>query len=185
VIKALVWYGWREMVPRLGSIIFSGGMFISVAVGLLAGVWGTQAIPATTTVGALSIAFLTYAAIALGFSLAGLTLALTLPNNDFVRLLCSKRAPKKEHDSYSDLLFVFSWTAIVHWLLVVVSVMLVLLVNPAQPAFQVEHHRLKAGLVSGLSVYCLLQFLITLITLSQVGTVYINHLQATPPPPKK
>jgi hypothetical protein len=177
VIKAVSWYARRETLPRIRSIVVSGGTFIAVVIGILAGRLGAQFIPASTTVGSLAIAFLTYAAIALGFSLAGLTLALTLPNDKFVQLLCGTRAPEKTHDAYSDLLFVFSWTAIVHWLLVVVSVLLVLLVNPSQPAFEVGLHRLKVGLVSGLVVYCLLQFLVTLITLSQVGTVYIRHLQ--------
>lgn len=175
--NALAWYTHREVLPRLGSILSSGGFWLAVIVSVSAGLWGSHIIPPTTTVGALSIALLTYSAIALGFSLAGLTLTLTLPNSNFVELLCGMRSPKKKHDSYSDLLFVFSWTAIVHWVLVVVSIMLVLFVNPLQPAFETGHHRLKAGLVTGVSIYCLLQFLITLITLSQVGTVYINHLQ--------
>jgi len=32
------------------------------------------------------------------------------------------------------------------------------------------------ALIAGLCTYCLCQFLITLITLSQVGNVYVKHL---------
>jgi len=175
--NALTWYLRREVVSRKGSILSGGGFWLAILVGALLGRWGSAIIPGTTTVGSLAVALLTYAAIALGFSLAGLTLTLTLPNADFVELLCGTKPPKRLHDSYSDLLFVFSWTAITHWFLVVVSIILVLLVNPSQVAFESGHHRIKAGLVSGLAAYCLFQFLITLITLSQVGSVYIAHLQ--------
>ena len=175
--NAVTWYLRREIVSRKGSMLRSGGFWLALISGVIFGRWGSAFVPATTTIGSLAVALLTYAAIALGFSLAGLTLTLTLPNADFVELLCGTKPPRGLHDSYSDLLFVFSWTAIIHWLLTVTSIVLVLFINPSQAAFEHGHHRLKAGLVSGLATYCLFQFLITLITLSQVGSVYIAHLQ--------
>lgn len=177
MLKAIAWYTGREIWPRLGSILFSGGLIGAVCAGILLGRWGAYVVPSTTTVGALAIALLTYAAVALGFSLAGLTLTLTLPNQGFVELLCKTQPEKKKHDSYSDLLFIFSWTAMAHWLIVVASVGLVLFVNPQQPAFEAGQHRIKSGIIAGLSIYGFLQFLVTLITLSQVGSTYITHLR--------
>lgn len=173
----LKWYAFKTVGPRLPLIFLSSDLWIAVAVGLVGACYGPDIVPTTTTTAVISVAFLTYASIALGFSLAGLTLALTLPNDGFVRLLSSTIPKNKRHDSYSDLLFVFSWTAVIHWVFVMVTVGLVLLVKPDQPAFETGHHRLMSGIVTGFSVYCLLQFLITLLALAQVGSVYIDHLQ--------
>lgn len=178
MIKAVGWYVWNEFLPRLGSILhWSSAVWVATAVGVLLGYWGGLLIPMTTKVGGIAIALLTYAAIALGFTLAGLTLVLTLPNDTFVNLLWETTPKTKKNNSYSDLIFVFSWTAIIHWLIVFVSILLVLLVNPEQPAFQVERHRLLSGIVTGLAMYALFQFLVTLITLAQVGATYIAHLR--------
>lgn len=179
MIKALGWYLRNEVIPRLGSFLhWSSELWLAVLVGVVLGYWGGYLIPTTTTVGSVSIALLTYAAIALGFALAGLTLVLTLPNDNFVNLLCETKPDNKKHDSYADLIFVFSWTAITHWVIVAMSIGLVLMVNPQQPAFVQERFRLRSGLITGLSLYALLQFLVTLITLAQVGAAYIVHLKS-------
>lgn len=178
MIKAVGWYAWNEFMPRLGSILhWSSALWVAAAVGVLLGYWGGFLIPATTKVGGIAMALLTYAAIALGFTLAGLTLVLTLPNDDFVNLLWETTPNKKKNNSYSDLIFIFSWTALIHWLIVFISILLVLLVNPEQAAFQEKKHRLLSGIITGLGMYALFQFLVTLITLAQVGSTYIAHLR--------
>ncbi|HSE19223.1 MAG TPA: hypothetical protein VLB46_19330 [Pyrinomonadaceae bacterium] len=176
MIKALAWYLRHEVRPRIGSI-FDSVFWIAAICGAIFGFWGAHLVPKTTTAGTIAIALLTYAAIALGFSLAGLTLVLTLPNTSFVTLLYQTKPQRKKHDSYSDLIFVFSWTAIVHWLIVFVSIVLVLFVNPQQPAFELEKNRLCSGVTTGLAIYALCQFLVTLITLAQVGKTYTDHLR--------
>jgi hypothetical protein len=178
VIKAVDWYIRREILTRLSSILnWSSALWVAVITATLLGRCGAYLIPETTKVGAIAAALLTYSAIALGFSLAGLTLVLTIPSTNFVNLLCDTKLEKKKHNAYADLIFVFSWTAVIHWIVVFVSIVLVLFVNPDQRAFQLEKHRLKSGLVSGLSIYALFQFLVTLITLAQVGATYVSHLQ--------
>src|SRR5205814_1101414 len=95
----------------------------------------------------------------------------------FVDMLWNTRPKKKKHDAYSELIFVFSWTAFVHWIVVCMSVVLVLIVDPQQQAFTIQRYRLRSGIVTGLSIYAFLQFLVTLITLAQVGATYLKHLQ--------
>lgn len=177
MINSLSVYLWREVLPRKKGIVVSGDFFLALIGGIASGYWGASFVPSTTTVGSLAIALLTYAAIALGFTLAGLTLVLTLPNESFVKLLCFSIPPKRNHDSYSDLLFIFSWTAVLHWLILLVSIGMLLFVNPQEPAFPFERHRVVSGLATGLTVYGLLQFLVTLITLAHVGATYIKHLR--------
>jgi hypothetical protein len=179
VIKAVGWYTWNQVLPRLLSMFhWSSGLWVAIVTGAIFGYCGASFIPPTTTVGSVAMALLTYAAIALGFSLAGLTLVLTLPSVEFVNWLCGTMPAKKKFDSYSDLLFVFSWTAIIHWVIVFGSIGLVLLVNPNQVAFEAGKHRLWSGVVSGIGVYGLVQFLVTLITLAQLGFTYSLHLRA-------
>lgn len=169
-------YSRKVVRPQLKSIVSSSEFWIAIVIGVIAGLCGGRTIPTTTTTSNVAVAFLTYASIALGFSLAGLTLTLTLPNDGFVRLLATTTSEHRTTDSYTNLLFVFSWTAVIHWVLVVVMVVLVLFVKPDQPAFE-DSHQLQTGLVSGLSAYCLFQFLLTLIALAQVGGVYTGHIQ--------
>jgi hypothetical protein len=162
----------------MGSLFgWASALWIAVLTGAVLGYWGGYLIPPTTTVGGMAGALLNYAAIALGFVLAGLTLILTLPNTQFVDLLWNTKPKKKKHDAYSELIFVFSWTALVHWILVCMSVVLVLLVDPQRPAFTIQRHRLRSGIVAGLSTYAFLEFLVTLITLAQVGATYVKHLR--------
>jgi hypothetical protein len=154
------------------------------AVAVFASHWGI----ATSTVGDILTVVLAYAAVAFGFCLAGLTVALTLPDEKFVHKLATmepseRQVIKKSRavNAYSDLLFVFSWTAVAHWL--VISFGLFLLV-----ACGAEHklvagsyglnERLTLGVFSFFVVYALCQFLITLITLSQVGNHYVGELKS-------
>ena len=178
MIKALGWYSWHQVTPRLLSIFhWSSALWPAVAIGTALGYWGGHFVPATTTVGTVVVEFLTYAAIALGFSLAGLTLVLTLPSVELVNWLCGTQPPNKKYDSYSDLLLVFSWTAVIHWAIVFGSIVLVLLVNPSQPAFEIGRHQFKSAAAASLGVYGLLEFFVTLITLAQLGFTYSLHLR--------
>jgi hypothetical protein len=68
-----------------------------------------------------------YASIALGFCVAGLTISLTLPDRDFASHLATLKCPGQSTNSYSDLLFVFSWTAIAHWGVILMLFVVILL----------------------------------------------------------
>ena len=85
-------------------------------------------------VGEITGALLTYVAIAVGFALAGLTLALTLPDRGFARLLADKVLPKlpSKPNAYSDLLFVFSWTGLLLWMVIVLAISCSILVGQEQ-----------------------------------------------------
>ena len=178
MIGALGWYLRREMIPNLGSILhWTSAIWVSALIGGVVGYWGGYLIPSTTTVGVVAGALLNYAAIALGFVLAGLSLILTLPHAQFVEMLWNTRPKDKKHNAYSALLFGFSWTAFVHWIIVIMSVFLLLVVDPQQPAFIMQRHRLRSGIVTGLGVYAFCEFLVTLITLAQVGATYTKYLR--------
>lgn len=179
MITSLLQYLREEALPRTADIFKGSEFWIAVIVGALCGIWGHLVIPPTTKVSDVCVALLTYAAIALGFSLAGLTLVLTLPNPNFVKELANTRPEKSKHDSYTNLLFVFTWTAFAHWILILMSVVLLVISGSNLPVLPMIYtrHQIMTGILAALSVYCLLQFLITLFTLSQVGRVNITLIR--------
>jgi hypothetical protein len=129
--------------------------------------------------GELTTGLIAYASIALGFCIAGLTISLTLPDPDFAVRLAILKEEGERTNAYSDLLFVFSWTAIAHWLALIVLFAATLFTESASPLLPSNHSILRRWLVASVAcicTYCLCQFLITLITLSQVGDIYIKHL---------
>jgi len=179
MLKPLVQYVRDEAAPRWKEIIWTSETLLAVLAAAVFFVKGPHFFADYPKVGDLTTGIIAYASIALGFCIAGLTISLTFPEADFTRTLATTTTGNSS--SYSKLLFVFSWTAVVHWLLVVATFMVVLLVDgssPLLPRSETVVRRAALAFTCGLCVYCLCQFLITLITLSQVGGVYINFLAA-------
>jgi len=179
MIRSLWRYGKAEAYPRTRSILSGSEFWISLGIGFCLGKWGELVLPKTTKVGEVCVSLLTYAAIALGFCLAGLTLVLTFPHERLMTRLATTKPPKAKDDAYSALLFVFTWTSLAHWILIVLSILVLLFVGSDRELVLAGSifNRVLAGIVSALTAYCLCQFLITLFTLSQVGTLHIKALQ--------
>ncbi|HUK29506.1 MAG TPA: hypothetical protein VLV89_00225 [Candidatus Acidoferrum sp.] len=177
MIRALKQYIWQEASPRWRKIILTWESAISLAVVILFVWFGDRWFVLHPKTSDITTGLIAYAAIALGFCVAGLTISLTFPQAEFTSELAK---PSTEACSYSDLLFVFSWTAIAHWCAIMILFVAILLTDGSQSLLPVGHSGLRlwgVALIAGFGVYCLCQFLITLITLSQVGDVYIRFLR--------
>lgn len=101
----------------------------------------------------------------------------SLPRSRWQRL---RRRWEPESDAYSDLLFVFSWTATAHWLTVVGS--FAVLIAAGFDRHLIPPHanacpHIAAGLLAFIAAYAVSLFLVTLLTLAQVGNVYIKRLR--------
>lgn len=179
MIKACAQYGKDEVAPRARRIFLSSSTVFALAAALVVDRVGPEAGFATAKSGDLATALLTYSAIAFGFCLSGMTLALTLPDQDFADELAQTRRSARDPDAYSDLLFVFSWTAVCHWVTVVIGFAATVAV-PADravlPPDATWLRRTVVSLLAAVTVYVVSQFLITVITLSQVGRAYIEVL---------
>jgi hypothetical protein len=178
-VKPLYQYFKDEGRPRLRQILVSPESLIALLVGGAFLGWGGQFFSQYPKIGDLTTGLIAYASIALGFCVAGLTISLTLPDQDFATKLACLQEEGETTNAYSDLLFVFSWTAIAHWFALIVLLVFALFAESASPLLPVGHSHLRGWIVSLIAcicAYCLCQFLITLITLSQVGNVYIKHL---------
>jgi len=179
MINATRQYLRDEIGPRVESIIGGSELWLSLFIGIACAVWGDQILLGKAKIGDIVGGLLTYASIAFGFCLAGLTLALTLPDQNFVKKLATSKVSNRKHDAYSDLLFVFSWTAICHWVAIVAFIAALVLAGPQSdilPAAAPISRRVVVAVIAFITAYGVLRFLITLITLSQVGRLYIMSL---------
>ncbi|HEY4742643.1 MAG TPA: hypothetical protein VIH76_18750 [Candidatus Acidoferrales bacterium] len=177
MFKPLAQYLKQEVVPRWKKVLVTWESAISALVVYLFAKYGTHLFSASPRVSDIVTGVAAYAAIALGFCIAGLTISLTLPNETFAAKLSETTVGGG--NAYSALLFVFSWTAIAHWCAVVTMFAIALFSDGASPLLPPDSSITRVWLVSlaaGLLAYCLCQFLITIITLSQVGGVYIKFL---------
>jgi hypothetical protein len=201
VIHSLWSYLKGEAWLRRRELITDSQLYTAIAVAVLAAWLGDGGNLGKVDLGDLALAVLTYAAIAFGFCLAALTLAITLPDNRFTTLLATRELPRqvrpgalgsrgrrrermhareKPPDAYSDLLFVFSWTAFAHWLAIAWGIGLLVACGGAGdfiPSDAPIDQRITAGILIFLLTYAALQFLVSLITVASLGGVYVGHLR--------
>lgn len=127
MIKPLLSYVKTGLLPRLGRILFQPQVLLSVVIGASCFHWGPSLAAAQLKASDVGGMILTYAAIAFGFCITGMALVLTLPSDRFLKTLQNHKSDTKGQSSYLDLLFVFSWTAVCHWLLVVSAIAAILM----------------------------------------------------------
>ena len=81
---------YRDAVSgRLSEILFSQESVLALILGGAASFFGASYFPNSAKIVDISLGYLAYAAIALGFCVGGVTIALTLPDRDFVVMLAS------------------------------------------------------------------------------------------------
>jgi hypothetical protein len=180
MIKTLWNYFREDVACRASAIVFTSEMLIALLVAAAFGWRGERIFHDGPTVVDVAPMILSYSAIAMGFCIAGLTVSLTLPDREFAEYLAKSRSKRQLRDSYSDLLFVFSWTAVCHWFAIIGLVVAILFAPKTQSLMKYGApvwSRWLGGLVVFVCLYSFFQFLITLITLSQVGSVYITQLR--------
>jgi hypothetical protein len=181
MIGAVTDYIQHDVLPRCWRIVFQLQTIVAVALAAATYRYGVSWPIATLKLSDTVTMTLTYAAIALGFCITGMALVLTLPGDRFARFLAKNSLPGDKSNSYLDLLFVFSWTAVTHWLLIVCAICAVFVRGGTGTVLNVLDGRAWKGLVSGIAGLCLydlVQFLLTVITLSQVGRLYSRELTA-------
>ena len=152
--------------------------------GGIVGAYGPRWMHGFPKTGDLANILIAYTAIALGFLVAALAIAITHPSEPLVATLANTKLPDRESsNAYSDLIFVFSWSALVHWLQIVLIVVIAFTIRSDDPLLPVHPTGFRLALASTLAfsvTYCFLRFLVSLITLVQVGEVYIRSLLRQP-----
>ena len=183
MISAIRQYSREEILPRWNRILFQPQVLVASLLG-----YGTfkyaQHIPlATLKIGEFTSMLLTYAEISVGFCIAGLALVLTLPSESLVSLLMKHKLKGQQQNSYSDLIFVFSWTAVVHWIAIVLSIVGVCIRRAELGLLNMSDGwkwKLFVAATVAVTAYALIQFLLTVITLSQIGRLYVREFPRRP-----
>lgn len=179
MIKPIVLYGIEQVRPRWRRIVLQPQILLVGGIGIASFIYGTRWPAANLKSIDIGTMILTYAAIAFGFCITGMVLVLTLPSDKFLKVLQGHKLDPKSQSSYLDLLFVFSWTAVCHWLLVVTGLFLLLAHGADRNLLTVSDGRAWRIFISwlfGMCSYSLIQFLLTVITLAQVGQLYSREL---------
>jgi len=183
MIKETNDYVRNETLPRFREIIFGSELWVAIAIAVAIAYWGGDLNLSRIKVSSVTGAVLNYSAIAFGFAVTGMTLAISIPDRKLAVKMAKTHAGKAKKCAYSSLIFVFSWTALSHLLLILFCIVLLagipddrLIINLNDRTHELCE-KIVIGLMSFLTIYGFLQFFITIITISQVGDVYINELQ--------
>ncbi len=178
---AAIWFYLQQVFTRSNRVFLASDFLVAILVGCIVSAYGPRWMNGFPKTGDLANILVAYTAIALGFLVAALAIAITHPSEPLVATLANTSLPGRESsNAYSDLIFVFSWSAIVHWLQIVFIVAIVFTIRsdePLLPAHPTGSRLVLAGALTFSVVYSLLRFLVSLITLVQVGEVYIRSLQ--------
>lgn len=188
MLSSLADYWLKQLRPRFATTFGSSEALLAAAAGVAVGLFGHSVGLANARVGDIVVAILTYAAVAFGFCVAALTIALTAPRPRMaIRLATTTReggpigVGDPGNDSYSNLLFIFSWTAIAHWFVIIGSVGLLVALGSDLP-FVAEgssaQHRAAVGLFAAATIYAIEMFAITVISLAGLGEVHVASLRA-------
>lgn len=162
-----------QLRPRIFRIVFHWTMYWSV------GVTGVVYLSALcTTFGEVPIDSIrtnltAYAALSFGASVSGALLVLTLPAREFVQILSSHRLRHSERSSYSDLMFVFTWSAFTQLATIVVVLGMYAFggTHSTMPEGARATHHVLFVAAAFVIVYSLFRLVVVVSTLSQVARV--------------
>jgi hypothetical protein len=173
-----------EIVARKWDILLAEESWLSLLLSVAGVFWGPRLWPNSGKPGDLGVAFVCYAAIALGFCVGGMTIALTLPDRVLSKELANLEIPEKPGNAMSSLLFVFSWTALAHWVAIcAVFISMIVAGHSDHSIFETtgRFYRTCLCFVLFLCTYSLFHFLITVVTLWQVGLVSVAKMRRFAP----
>jgi len=183
-----IWFYVTQVCARWRRVFLASDFLAAVAMGILVAFYGHSWMNSAPKVGDLANVLVAYTAIVLGFLVSSLAIAITHPSDSLVTTLARTSLPGREWtNAYSDLIFVFSWSAFVHWLQITLVFLIMFTVRSDDLLLPIQAPPGRVALVSMLTflvTYCLLRFLISLVTIVQVGEVYIASLRRTNPPSK-
>jgi hypothetical protein len=143
--------------------------------------WGDKLPLDKIKVAGVTGAVLSYASIAFGFCLTGMALSLTIPDRAFAVKMATTIPGKNKNapSAYSDLIFIFSWAALAHLVAIALCLVPLFLVSTDASFKDLFPDPITKGMLCfgvGWLAYCVCRFAITILTLSQVGSVYLNLL---------
>lgn len=191
-MKAISSYLRLDVAPRGLDVAKSWDFIVALLVGFVVGIFRSVLPVSTDTLDVEVVAgyMLTYASIGGGFALSGLSLAVILPNQNLVTELVRTRlqSPSKtakpipaarSRNAMTDLIFIFSWTALVHIALVAYSLFLGSLQGQEWIDIEAGNQLARSGVVgvgAFLLAYGLTRFITAILTIAQVGHANVANV---------
>lgn len=168
------------MLPRAGRLLLDRNLGLSLLAALLLTAFGRDLPLGTLQIGDLASAGLAYSALAFGACVTGAVLTVSLAPYRRVRELATSGPEDWRYPHYSELLFVFTWSAVAQLAVILASLLAYIMggstvVGPADPY---PSHLVLLFLAASVLVYALLQLFTVVATLSQLGVVLISQANA-------
>jgi hypothetical protein len=163
-----------QVKPRIGLILIRPRVAFAVLVGVVVALDGRHLAIRSVPVAELATAGLAFAALSFGACVVGAVLALTLPAMDAQRWAATRRETG-DHSSYSDLIFVFTWSALAQLTIVLMCALGFVFGGEQQavPPHPWGVDQLWLGAATTVFLYALTQLFTVLTTISQIGFALI------------
>lgn len=158
-------YFCPEVVPRMRRLLLDPCLIISIIIGVVVAI-GSDCNPKGYPIlnlksDDLAQMLISYASISFGASIAGMGFTLALPGEDRIRRWSSVR----NHNSFTELVFVFSWAAVVQIGLILCSFLIMIFAADAK----VGDHYWFFGAVSALTCYSVFELYSVVKAITQLA----------------
>jgi len=171
-----------EIFSRRRQLISEQQLLFSILLGGVLALFGSNFGYQETSKDSVVNALLNYSAIAMGFSVTCVSLCLTLADPRFLKKLSLHEieVDGQKRDAFSQLIFVFTWTSFLHSLCIFILILAILTTGENEKLFSEDFRffeRISFFVSSSLVLYALSQFMVSLITMFQLGKSYVIFLR--------
>lgn len=166
-------YYLGQVVPRLRKILCHWTSVLTILASICLYLCARWTSFGDVPIASLRSNLTAYAALSFGASIGGCVLVVTLPSRDFIRTVSLHKLEGSCHSSYSDLLFVFTFSAMAQLATIGVVVAMYGLGGSEQVLADrtgLSHHVLLI-LAAVVVVFSVLRLVLVVTTLSQLGVV--------------
>lgn len=123
------------------------------------------------TLETLSSTALTYDTVVFGVAVAAMALMIAIPSQEFLYFL----SQSGRRGAYRDLAFVISWTGVVHWIALVLTLASIAFLDKDTALVFQDRDLLTSGMLFSLTwaqIYGLCQFLVNLLAIFEISDLY-------------
>ena len=170
-------YVSKQAAKQYGRVLFTTHPYLSGVIAISYYFYREDLRRAELSLSSLFAVFLTYNTVVFGFCIAALALAIAIPNEQFLKFISER--DEKNRTPYRDLIFVFSWTAVVHWISFVFLFSITIFegVNYIIPPDNFSILPVFIFyLFAWVQLYALFQFLVNIFTVFEVADLYSQFL---------
>lgn len=162
-------YVKNDVGPRYHRIVFTTHPWLAAVVG---GAVAAGYIKVASDLKFFDVAgsLLTYNTVVIGFCVSAMAICFTFSKR-FSAILCKRKDPNSGLSAYKDLIFVFSWTSLIHLFSSIILLCYYFIFGNFLMGGN-EYFSFRLFFLVLPQLYCILQFVVTIITVHQVANIY-------------